>query len=347
MSLQSGSFDDWYEEIRSSIQEAVNRLEVTGEDGKRRKKGSALQVLLSEASSSDFNHRTLANRLSPRSENHDLSLEQAWHILNITSDVDSLMPLCRHKNMLLTISARKLPVAEEALFPIFTKMRKELAETQDVFKKALEQRVSSTGAVSLATKQDLKREVHEDLCATMSMATQLEAMASTNSENASLSDADSRFADMRKNLSHWAEGLEKNEAALAEFRAKSGIRQADLDRFATEATNDSNVSFKLFLKALEADEFNELLTNFCQSLGYRVYPLEPLRVNLRAKSVLEQFAELEDRQADTLQRLNQSLKDQEITMEEVDEIKKELREEYGAELALLNTFIEPDPEDPF
>jgi hypothetical protein len=74
-------------------------------------------------------------------------------------------------------------------------------------------------------------------------------------------------------------------------------------------------------------------------LGYRVYPLEPLEVNLKAKSVLEQFAELEDQQADTLQRLNQALKDQEITIGEVEEIKKELREEYGAELALLNTFI--------
>lgn len=343
MSLQSENFDDWYEGIRSSIQGAVNRLEVTDEDGKRRKKGSALQVLLREASGGDFNHRTLANRLSPRSENHDLSLEQAWHILNITGDMDSLMPLCRHKNRLLTISARKLPVAEEALFPIFTKMRKELAETQDVFKKALEQRGSSMASVSLATKKDLKREVHEDLCATMAMATQLEAMASTDPENPTLSDADSRFADMRTHLAHWAKALAENETAQSELRAMSGVRQADLDRFATESATDSTISFKLFLKVLEADESNDLLTAFCQSLGYRVYPLEPLKVNLKAKSVLEQFAELEDRQADTLQRLNQALKDQEITMGEVEDIKQELQEEYGTELAILNTFIEPNP----
>jgi hypothetical protein len=344
MSLQSENFEEWYEEIRSCIQEAVNRLEVTSTDGKRRKKGSALKVLLRETSRGDFNQRTLANRLTPTSENHDLSLAQAWHILNITSDMNSLMSLCRHKSMLLTISVRKLPVAEETLFPIFTKMRKELAETQDVFKKALEQRISSTASVSLHTKNELKREVHEDLCATMSMATQLEAMASTHAEDATLPDADSRFADMHAKLTRWAEALEESDTALAELRAMSGIRQADLDRFATEAADDSTVSFKLFLKILEADESNELLAAFCHSLGYRVYPLEPLEVNLKGKSVLEQFAELEDRQADTLQRLNQALKDQKITMEEVEEIKKELREEYATELAILNTFIEPDPE---
>jgi hypothetical protein len=343
MSLQSENFEDWYEEIRSNIKDSVNRLEVTSEGGKRHKKGSALQVLLRETSSGDFNHRTLANRLSPRSESHDLSLAQAWHILNITSDMDSLMPLCRHKNILLTISLKKLPVAEEALFPIFTKMRKELAETQDVFKKALEQRASPAGSVSLATKKDLKREVHEDLCAAMAMATQLEAMTSTDPEGSALPDADSRFADMRTDLARWAKELDRKEAVLAELRAMSGIRQADLDRFSTQSADGATVSFKLFLKILEADETNELLTIFCESLGYRVYPLEPLKVNLKTKSILEQFAELEDRQADTLQRLNQALKDQEITMDEVEDIKQELQEEYGTELAILNTFIEPNP----
>ena len=340
MSLQSETFEDWYEEIRMCIQEAVNRLEVTDEEGKRRKKGSALQVLLRESSNGDFNQRTLANRLTPTSENHDLGLAQAWHILNITNDMESLMAMCRHKNMLLTISVRKMPVAEEALFPIFTKMRKELAETQDIFKKALEQRISPAAAVSLSTKNQLKREVHEDLCATMSMAAQLEAMAGRCQAATTLPDADARFANLHTNLVRWAEALEGSDRAQSELQAISGIRQADLDRFSNEAAGDSTVSFKLFLKILEADRSNQLLAFFCQSLGYRVYRLEPVEVDLEGKSVLEQFAELEDRQADTLQKLNQALEDQEVTMEEVEDIKTELREEYGTELAILNTFIE-------
>lgn len=339
MSLQWDKFEEWYVDIRYSIKSAVDQLEARDEDGRNRKKGSALQLLMRDRSSQTFNHRTLANKLTPTSESHDLSFSEAWHILEITNDINSLMAICRHKNMLLTHYVGPMPVAEEVLVPVFTKMRKELSETQDLIGRALEEKLKTNSTVSLPTKGALKREVYEDLCAAMAMVTHLEAMITDGTQPVHIPGVKTRFRTLSDLIRSWAQDLEHDEEALSAFLERSQIRRGDFDRLTLVGDEDSSVSFKLFLKAAEADLSNELLLSFCQSLGYRIYPIKPSRISSNAKSVLEQFYELEEQQAGTLQRLNAALQDRKVTHKELTEITAQLEEEYGAELAILNAVL--------
>ncbi len=344
MSFEWEQFGDWYTDIRYCIQRAVNGLEVSGEDGKKRIKGAALQMLMRDVSDTQFNTGTFANKLTPTSERHDLSLMEAWRIIDITNDVHSLMTLARHKNMLITPRVSQIPVSEEVLVPVFTKMRKELSETQDLIRQSLEEKNSIRAAVSISTKKELKREVYEDLCAAIAMVTHLEAMMIASGETKEYKDPDARYDEMVNEVACWAQTMLSNETALESFLAKSDIRRADLTRFSHNAKDEtSGISLKLFLKAVEADQSNTLLELFCDSLGYRIFPLEPRNMDLTSKSVLLHFAELEGRQADTLNRLNQALVDKCVTHQELTEISEELKEEYGAELALLNEFTEIAP----
>jgi hypothetical protein len=341
MGFKWEQFDDWYMDLRYSIQAAVNGLEVLDGNNKKRKKGAALQLLMLNVSSVKINAGTLANKLTPTSESHDLSLSEAWRIIDLTNDVNSLMTFCRHKNMLLTPCIGQLPVSEEVLIPVFTKMRTELSETQNLIRQSLEEKNSAKGAISISTKKELKKEVYEDFCAAIAMIAHLEAMILKEEEKQDISDANSRFEVMVSDVNNWAETLQADNARLELFLAKSGIRAVEMSRFSERNnTGTVDISLKVFLKAVEADNSNTQLEVFCQSLSYRIFPIEPKGLNLTSKSILQHYAELERRQADTLNKLNQALEDKLVTQKELKEITEELKEEYGSELALLNSLTE-------
>jgi len=341
MSFKCDRFEDWYKDLRLDIQSAVNELEVVDESNKRRKKGAALQLLMRDISDVKINAGTLANKLTPTSERHDLSLSEGWHIIEIANNVSSLMTICRHKNMLLTPIVGKQPVSEDILFPIFTQMRTELSETTNLFRQSLTEKNSSTGTVSIPTQKKLKREVHEDFCAAIAMVAHLEAMMPESVHHNNIASIDERFENLSSKIRLWTKGLLADPDRLNIFLQQSDIRQSDISRFSANATTDApDISLKIFLRAIEADKTNTLLGVFCESLGYRVFPIEAKGQDFGSNSVLQHFIELEERQADTVNRLSQAIEDKCITKDELAEISEELKEEYGTELALLNMFTE-------
>ncbi|KZZ35329.1 MULTISPECIES: phage regulatory CII family protein [unclassified Oleiphilus] len=343
MSFGWEQFEDWYRDFRYDIQNAVNELEIIDENNKKRKKGAALRFLMHGILSSEISAGTLSNKLTPTSETHDLSLSEGWHIINISNDVKALMTLCRHKSILLTPRVNKLNVSEEALIPVFTNMRQELSETQDLIRRSIEEKSSDKGAVSLPTKNALKREVYEDFCAAIAMLAHLEAMMIEHQNSDEEIDNDARFQQLAMNISQWSENLKKDPIQFEDFLEVTGLRRADMNRFGdTSKQGIPAISLKLFLRTIEADKSNTLVEALCRSLDFRVFPLEPKGVDISSKSIIDHFVELEGRQADTLTKLNHALKDKQITQDELNEIAEELREEYGAELALLNMLTEID-----
>lgn len=312
--------DEWYGQVARAVHSAAQ-----GFDGKS---VGVARSLVAQERMPDLNERTFLNNLTPTTDSHQLKLEELWHVLDVTGREHSVHVLARQMHQLVAPIPDPQSVSSSALFGAFSERKREIVETQQLVHAVLN---GNPGFSSRGARESLLREVYEDFCESIGILLQLQTLIPglENPESGLREDSyGKRFCYCMGGI---ADFLGSNEELLL----KDGIRVGSAKGQGDSNAPAKRLSLKRFLQVLDWDTSGTVLEFFLTSLGYQSYPLPPLVWESYGPDLLAAYADMENRQADTVSRIHSAMEDGVITPAELKSIRDELEEEYQAEVSLL------------
>lgn len=329
--LTWGSVEEWYRQVCSAVHAAAQQFEGKSVGVARR--------IAADQRIPGLNERTFLNNLTPTTESHQLKLEELWHVLDLTGAKHPVHVVARQMHQLTAPIPDPESVTMSALFGAFAERKREITETQELVYSVLERKQPFS---SIAARESILKEVYEDFCESISILLKLQTIT-PDLENI---DSHLRYESSGHRVSHCigivAEFVDKNAQALV----RDGVFPANRAERLRHPEESRRLSLRHFLPLLEWDSSGKVLGAFLESLGFKSYPLPSLFWEPTYSNLMDAYAELEQRQADTVSRIRGALEDGVVTAEELLSIQVELEEEYQAEVTLIMSLPVIHPQSP-
>jgi hypothetical protein len=264
---------------------------------------------------------TLYNKCSPGMTSHCVNLQEALEIMRLSRDFSILEVLCRKTHHACVLNATFRHVSDMVLFDAWTACDMEHGKTVTLIREALADK-----RIDDMEFRKIRSEMFIDFARELELLDRLRQYAGL-----AIPPPSTDPVPLSACIAETITTCTQNLAALAE---SIGMREVDLRKKSDPARPDGILTLQETLKLMQASENYAILHALAGLLDHTCIPI-PRYDGIDDMELLDAWSSWSDERSDTVSSIHDALVDGKMVSRELEQIEREMFQEFHTELALL------------